>query len=1608
MAAEAAATIATSVAENLVERYVVNPALSNLRYAFCFQNIVEEFRQQKQKFLSAQTRLENDVKEAIRQTQEIEQDVKDWQEEACKVGREVESLENEIQQNKTCFTWCPNWSCRYRLGKKIAKKTTEIAELVESLKFDPNRIGHRATLPSFLPSKNFVPSKSSTSVLEWIWEELKNDNVYMIGVLGMGGVGKTTLVKEIGNKAKELKLFEEVVITTVSQNPNIDKIQDEIADLLGLEFDKKSEQGKARQLWLRLKSVKTILIILDDLWNRMDLSNIGIPIGEDHMGCKILLTTRLRQVCSYMSCQPVVDLEVLGEGEAWDLFQKEADLKNDSAGASLRDIAMEVARECRGLPLAIVTIARALKHKTRNAWKDALKQLKDCQHSDNLDFYEDIYTRLKISYDCLTGGKIQSCFLLCSLFPEDYDISIEDLTRFSVGQGLFHDASSIDDARTKMCAKLENLQDSGLLLESGKNKCVKMHDVVRDFAHWITSRGEKVFMVKAGLGLKEWPRSESFECFTAISLMNNKIERLPDGLECPKLETLLLGGDGSTKVSSAFFQGMKALKVLSLESVRLSLEELQGLTNLRALRLQKCKLESVSSIAKLKKLEILDLRGSFINELTLQLAELSGLRLLDISSCGMLDRIPLNLLPRLLSLEELYIDYPSFEQWTTEEKTTDGSNASLSELNRLPHLNALTLCVRSKCLSKYFVFPNLERYAILVNKWQHDQYPTSKTLKIKESSLDAFTKLLLTVEDLSLDSITGYKNLVPALDRRGLQKLTFLELQDCKDIKCLIDTTQLHAPTPAFLNLKKLTMSKMVSFKQLCNGPPPKEFLLNLEELAITNCMDMISAVPGVQNIRRVTIKDCHQLQVVFEMENLLHSEQENEPQWLSKLTCLELELLPELWCIWKGPTHHVRLQSLQVVKVQHCGRLISLVSPSIAHSLVHLEQLEILHCPELKLVISEFEEDDEISQNSFPHPLCLPKLTTIKIIDCPRLKYVFPMSMTEGLPRLKSLCITDSSQLEQIFSSAKERAEKDIVLSQLQSLMLRNLMNLRSFCPENCFIKLPSLVELKVCRCPQLTHFTGQLPARTSAQLKELRVFKVGNNSQMLNRVGPQLIQSLSSDSEYLTIGNCQEIFQLQGGYLLFSLETLHLQDLSELQVIWKGPNQVETLQNLRILMLIDCKSLRYVFPPILAQHLPHLTFLCAKGCEALEQIIDQDQGSTSSTNVLVQPTISFPSLTKIWIISCNKLKSLFPVTVAHCLLKLEEFKIEGASRLEQIFGHGDETDLKEDQKEMVLPQLKQLFLRRLPSLARFIAECYHFVFPTLEYLEVKECSKITASFIVHSDSALSMHAQTMEFCLFNMRNGKQQCDTTVSDLRQRSPNLEHLSAQNHQRVFQSGGYTLSGLRVLRLETLPELCIIWNDPIQHLTLRNLVTLKVIHCRSLRHVFSPTIAQNLLHLKYLKIRGCEALEQIVAVDQISSSSQVHPQVCFPNLTRLQIGKCTKLKRLFPASFVGNVSKLRYLIIQEAFQLEHLFGHEDEASTEEGKKVFFPQLEVLLLGNLPSLLSAIPEGYHFIFQSLRSLTVEECPKITTAFTVDSDLSIHAKDEDEQKMILQFKE
>ncbi|XVF70618.1 hypothetical protein PTKIN_Ptkin11bG0177300 [Pterospermum kingtungense] len=356
-----------------------------------------------------------------------------------------------------------------------------------------------------------------------------------------------------------------------------------------------------------------------------------------------------------MDCEQIFQLNILSESEAWDLFKENARLEN--ASPTLIEVTKEVARECKGLPLAIVTMARALKGQTDlDVWTVVNQRLKDSRHSENQDVCGGIYSRLQISYDHLKGNNSRSCLLLCSLFSEDYEIEIEELTMYAIGLGMFNNVNLIEDARGEMRSIITNLQKCGLLLETSGVGTAKMHDVVRDFVHWITSEGENMLLVKSGS--KEWPRSESVGCCTAISLMQSKIDNFPNGLEFPKLKAFLLDEervspvDGLRKyirVPITFFQGMNVVKVLVLQNVLLSLEGLQFLPNLRTLRLEYCVLENVSSLGNLKRVEILVINSGINKELLCEFSGLTALRLLDISDHYLSTEVftlPMNLLSR--------------------------------------------------------------------------------------------------------------------------------------------------------------------------------------------------------------------------------------------------------------------------------------------------------------------------------------------------------------------------------------------------------------------------------------------------------------------------------------------------------------------------------------------------------------------------------------------------------------------------------------------------------------------------------------------------------------------------------------------------------------------------------------------------------------------------------------------------------------------------------------------------------------------------------------------------------------------------------------------------
>lgn len=132
-------------------------------------------------------------------------------------------------------------------------------------------------------------------------------------------------------------------------------------------------------------------------------------------------TTRFRSVCEEMKTQKIMEVGTLYEEEAWILFRQK--VGNSVDDPSLLCIAKEVAKECKGLPLAIIIVAGALKkHKTKRSWNCALGQLRGAETISILEVPTELYKPLRLSYDYLGSNEAKYLFLLCSLFEEDRDI----------------------------------------------------------------------------------------------------------------------------------------------------------------------------------------------------------------------------------------------------------------------------------------------------------------------------------------------------------------------------------------------------------------------------------------------------------------------------------------------------------------------------------------------------------------------------------------------------------------------------------------------------------------------------------------------------------------------------------------------------------------------------------------------------------------------------------------------------------------------------------------------------------------------------------------------------------------------------------------------------------------------------------------------------------------------------------------------------------------------------------------------------------------------------------------------------------------------------------
>ncbi|KAL7212146.1 hypothetical protein ACSBR2_014920 [Camellia fascicularis] len=853
-----------------------------------------------------------------------------------------------------------------------------------------------------MPSEQLVPYASRDLAMTNVMEALSDDNINFIGIHGIGGVGKTTLVTEIGKKAKSDKLFDDAVMTVVSQNPDIKKIQGQIASWLGFNElnNKENEIERATMLCAKLKDVKKILVILDDVWAKLNLADVGIPFGNAHPGCKIIITTRREQVCRAMGNEwektKIVWLDVLPEQHSWDLFRK--NVGDVVASSALNDVAREVCKECGGLPIAVVTVAKAMKGKSNlEEWKNAAQELKKSVPTNIEGVDEQVYKSLRLSYDYLQDEEAKDCFLLCSLFPEDHDILVEDLVRYGMGLKLFKNVDTVQEARSRAKLVINNLIASCLLLASYKQGCIKMHDVVRDVAIFI---GSKKYFVRAGRNLKDWPNMDSLDQYIGISLIRNQISNLPEVLECPKLQILLLQyNKNESSCSHEFFSRMNALSVLDLSQqldydfdnpIR-SPDAFNNQTCLRTLVLDGIRFGDTKFLGQLKTLEVLSLRCAFFSEAPNAIRELTNLRLLDMTESHHEFLIPAAMVSPLSHLEELYLFGSSYSRriggpdLSAEcPEDPDPAVEVAAALRSWPRLKVLTISIPDIAyIPKDFVFPELESFIIFIGE------------SSSKNRVANYSPNYLEVRNLVGRFVDWSKWL-----KMVLKRATHLKIVDCSELEYLINTEEWGILSQAqtrdlqlLFNLEELVLGNLDSFKGICAASALTTSSLvyfpKLRSLGVFSCPSLstvllpFNLLQRLQHLEYLWVGDCKKLEQVIDFG----SEGEGM-KLLSSLRYLTLSKLPRLKHILNcSSRQHLQLCNLRSVSVRSCGKLKYVFQPSIAQALHQLEVLWLCNCKEMEeIVAAKQNEGHEEEEGRADYKMVFKSLIEISLIGLPNL----------------------------------------------------------------------------------------------------------------------------------------------------------------------------------------------------------------------------------------------------------------------------------------------------------------------------------------------------------------------------------------------------------------------------------------------------------------------------------------------------------------------------------------------------------------------------------------------------------------------------------------------
>ncbi|KAK4344378.1 hypothetical protein RND71_037472 [Anisodus tanguticus] len=324
----------------------------------------------------------------------------------------------------------------------------------------------------------------------------------VIPVVGMGGIGKTTLAKEVYNDASICAHFDVRAWATVSQQHNV---KDILVSLLNSTKEKndtvymKDEAELAELADMLQKSLKSrrYLIVLDDMWSGKAWDDVRLCFPNENKGSGILLTTRNTEVASAAGTENLsLQMSLMDPDESWNLFQNIVFSNEEIPSDEFETIGKQIVDKCQGLPLSVVVVAGLLSKSERTIedWESVAKDVKLFVTNDP---DEQCLHVLRLSYNHLTSD-LKSCLLYFGVFPEDSEISTERLVRLWVAEGFLKPEKDLE-GEAENC--LQDLVDRCLVLvrkkslDDSKIKSCKVHDLIYELC-LREVRSQNIFVMK--------------------------------------------------------------------------------------------------------------------------------------------------------------------------------------------------------------------------------------------------------------------------------------------------------------------------------------------------------------------------------------------------------------------------------------------------------------------------------------------------------------------------------------------------------------------------------------------------------------------------------------------------------------------------------------------------------------------------------------------------------------------------------------------------------------------------------------------------------------------------------------------------------------------------------------------------------------------------------------------------------------------------------------------------------------------------------------------------------------------------------------------------------